>query len=97
MYTRIAFNKEVELIICLKGQCSFERYRMTEDDGKEPLITIEANPDDGRSRRNRRRKVHVHFLLKSGHIECAWLESSVDAAPAVMLSPAVVVVAEVHC
>ena len=31
-----------------------------------------------------------------GYIEFAWLESSADATPAVMLSPAIVMAAEVH-
>ena len=35
--------------------------------------------------------------LKIGYIEFAWLESSADATPAVMLSPAVAMAAEVHC
>ena len=36
-------------------------------------------------------------MLKMGYIEFAWLESSADDTPAVMLSPAVAMAAEVHC
>ena len=35
--------------------------------------------------------------LKTVYIEFAWLESYADATPAVMLSPAVAMAAEVHC
>ena len=34
--------------------------------------------------------------LKTGYIEFAWLETYADATPAVMLSPAVALAAEVH-
>ena len=36
-------------------------------------------------------------MIKSGYIEFAWLEYSVDATPVVMLRPAVAMAAEVHC
>ena len=35
--------------------------------------------------------------LKTGYKEFAWLESSADATPAVTLSPAVAMAAEIHC
>ena len=35
--------------------------------------------------------------LKTIYIEFAWLESSADATPAVMLCLAIVMAAEVHC
>ena len=37
------------------------------------------------------------FSLKTGYVGFAWLESSVDATHAVLLSPAVAMAAEVHC
>ena len=40
---------------------------------------------------------HYINYLKTGYTEFAWLESSADATPAVMLTPAVAIAAEVHC
>ena len=42
-------------------------------------------------------KCQMTVLLKMGYIEFAWLESYADTTPAVMLSPAIAVAAEVHC
>ena len=38
-----------------------------------------------------------HHCLKTGYMGFAWLESSVDATPIVILRPAVAMAAEVHC